>query len=152
MSGKHIRIDGAHRLRLGNADMTATAAEGYTGLLQWADPIIFDRMLEAYGACNSDLKIVWRLARLHSRVWRALFEGDFRAFETRRNELVAALELEDVDLDCVAQADARTLRELLTVVVDRFHRMPRVSMNYHLALLELAGRLTPVKPPLAMAA
>jgi hypothetical protein len=116
--------------------MNASTADGFAGLLQWSDPIIFDRMLEAYGAQTSDLKIVWRLARLHARVWRAMIEGDFRAVDNRRN----------------AEADARTLRELLTVVVDRFHRMPRVSMSYHLALLELAGRLTPVKPALAMAA
>ncbi len=133
--------------------MNANAADGYSGLLEWADPIIFDRMLEGYGAHISDLKIVWRLARLHSRVWRALIEGDLRAFELRRNDLVAALADEDLELECVADADARTLRELLAVVVDRFHRNPRVSMSYHLALLDLAGRLSsPAKAPLPMAA
>jgi hypothetical protein len=154
MSGENMGIGGAHPRfpPPGNAVMNSNAAEGYAGLLQWADPIIFDRMLEAYGAHVSDLKIVWRLARLHARVWRALFEGDLRAFETRRRELIAALEAEDLDLDSVADADARTLRELLTVVVDRFHRMPRVSMNYHLALLELAGRLSPAGAPLPLAA
>jgi hypothetical protein len=132
--------------------MNANPADGYAGLLQWSDPIIFDRMLEAYGASVSDLKVVWRLARLHSRVWRAMIEGDFRAVDSRRNELIGALEQEDVELDTVADADARTLRELLTVVVDRFHRMPRVSLSYHMALLELAGRVQPVKATLAMAA
>lgn len=132
--------------------MSANAADGYSGLLEWADPIIFDRMLEAYGAHNSDLKVVWRLARLHARVWRALIEGDLEAFERRRGDLVEALAQEGLDLDRVAEADARTLQELLTVVVDRFHRMPRVSMGYHLALLELAGRLSPRKGALALAA
>ncbi len=130
--------------------MQGNAADGFTGLLQWADPIIFDRMLEAYGAQVSDLKSVWRLARLHARVWRALIEGDLKAFEVKRAELTAALAQEDLDLDCVAEADARTLKELLAVVVDRFHRMPRVSMGYHLALLDLAGRLAPTRTaPLA---
>ncbi len=132
--------------------MNAQAADGYSGLLEWADPIIFDRMLEAYGAEVSDLKVVWRLARLHARVWRALIEGDLKAFETRRAELVEALAQEALDLDCVADADARTLQELLTVVIDRFHRMPRLSMGYHLALLELAGRLAPAKGALPLAA
>ena len=99
--------------------------------------------LDSVTAKITDLKVVWRLARLHARVWRALIEGDLRAFESRRGELVAALAQEDLDLDRVAEADARALHELLTVVVDRFHRMPRVSMGYHLALLELAGRLSP---------
>ena len=132
--------------------MNANAADGYSGLLEWADPIIFDRMLEAYGAETSDLKTAWRLARLHARVWRALIEGDLKAFELRRRDLVDALEQEDLDLDRLAEADARTLRELLTVVVDRFHRMPRVSMGYHLALLELASRLSPGKGSMALAA
>ena len=125
--------------------MQGNAADGFTGLLQWADPIIFDRMLEAYGAHVSDLKTVWRLARMHARVWRALIEGDLKTFEAKRNELVAALREEDLDLDRVAEADERTLKELLSVVIDRFHRMPRVSMGYHLALLDLAGRLAPPK-------
>jgi hypothetical protein len=132
--------------------MTANAADGFAGLLEWADPIIFDRLLEAYGGRASDLKVVWRLARLHARVWRSLIEGDFRAFESRRGDLIDALEQEDLDPDGVVEADARTLRELLTVVVDRFHRMPRISMSYHLALLELAGRLAPAKAALALAA
>jgi hypothetical protein len=132
--------------------MTANAADGYSGLLEWADPIIFDRMLEAYGGEITDLKVVWRLARLHARVWRALIEGDLKAFELRRADLIDALAQEDLDLDRLAEADARTLRELLTVVVDRFHRMPRVSMSYHLALLELAGRLSPRNGALALAA
>ena len=132
--------------------MQSSAADGYSGLLEWSDPIIFDRMLEAYGAHSTDLKIVWRLARLHARVWRSLIEGDLRAFELRRRDLIEALAQEDLDLDRVAEADARTLRELLSVVVDRFHRMPRVSMNYHLALLELAGRLSPARAPTPLAA
>ena len=132
--------------------MQANAADGFSGLLEWADPIIFDRMLEAYGAHSSDLKTVWRLARLHARVWRSLIEGDMKNFELRRADLTEALAQENLDLDRVADADARTLRELLSVVVDRFHRMPRVSMNYHLALLDLAGRLTPARAPLPKAA
>ena len=132
--------------------MTANAADGYSGLLEWADPIIFDRMLEAYGAHVSDLKIVWRFARLHARVWRSLIEGDLKAFDMRRADLVEALALEDLDLDCVADADARTLQELLSVVVDRFHRMPRVSMGYHLALLDLARRLAPAANAMPLAA
>ncbi len=132
--------------------MQANAADGYSGLLEWSDPIIFDRMLEAYGAHSSDLKLVWRLARLHARVWRSLIEGDLRAFEIRRGDLITALAQEDLDLERVADADARTLRELLSVAVDLFRRMPRVSMNYHLALLELAGRVSPLRGAAPMAA
>ena len=83
---------------------------------------------------------------------RALIEGDLKAFEVRRGDLARALADEDLDLDRVADADARTLRELLSVVVDRFHRTPRESLGYHLALLDLAGRLAPSRPAMALAA
>jgi hypothetical protein len=130
--------------------MTASAAEGFSGLLEWADPIIFDRVLEAYGADNSDMKLVWRLARAHARVWRALIEGDLDAFELRRRELTQALENDEIDHDRIAEADGRVLRELLSVVIDRFHRAPRMSMSYHLALLDIARRLMSMSYHLAL--
>jgi len=123
--------------------MNSPADEGLTGLLQWSDPVIFDRLRDAYGQRIGEMAVVWRLARLHSRVWRALIEGDMNKFETQRFLLVAALSEQGLDLDCLAEVDARTMQELVEIVVARFHRSQRLSTGYHLALLQLAGRLTP---------
>ena len=125
--------------------MNTSTAEGLSGLLQWSDPVIFDRLRDAYSQRVAEFPVVLRLARLHSRVWRALIEGDMNKFETQRFLLVDALHKQGLDLDCLAEADARTMQELVEIVVARFHRSQRVSTGYHLALLQLAGRLTPAE-------
>ncbi len=132
--------------------MHPSAAEGFTGLLQWSDPVIYDRLREAYASRLVDNATARSLARLHARVWRTLLEGNWAAFDARRAALVAALDEHDVDLDCLAEADAHTMRELVAIVVTRFQRSPRVSMDYHLALLELAVRLAPIHAQLPLAA
>ena len=50
---------------------------------------------------------------------------------------------EGLDLDCLAEADEQTLTELVEIVVARFHRSQRLATGYHLALIKLAGCLTP---------
>jgi hypothetical protein len=64
------------------------------------------------------------------------------SFETLRSELVRALAEQGLDLDCLAEADSRTMTELLEIVIARFRGSQRVAKGYHLALMTLAGRLT----------
>ena len=80
---------------------------------------------------------------MHARVWRALISGDMSEFEILRGELVDALADQGLDLDCLAEADEQTLTELVEIVVARFHRSQRLATGYHLALIKLAGSLTP---------
>ncbi len=123
--------------------MSANAAEGLSGLLQWSDPVIFDRLRDAYAKRLSDIGTVWRLARLHARVWRALISGDMAKFDSLRADLIVELAAFGLDLDCLAEADSQTMTELVEIVVARFRLSPRQSQDYHLALIELAGRLAP---------
>jgi hypothetical protein len=123
--------------------MNSPVAEGLSGLLQWSEPVIFDRLLDAYTGRLSDPTICRSLARLHARVWRALISGDLMEFETRRADLVETLAHEGLDLDCLSEADEQTLIELVEIVVARFHRSQRLATGYHLALIKLAGCLTP---------
>lgn len=125
--------------------MNPAAAEGLSGLLEWSDPIIFDRLRDAYLQRLPDFSAALRLARVHSRVWRALIVGDMNRFEAQRAQLVTALNEQGLALDCLAEADERTMTELVEVVVARFHRSQRVATGYHLALIELAGRLAPAQ-------
>ncbi len=62
-------------------------------------------------------------------------------FETLRGDLVAALAEQKLDLDCLADADSRTMSELLEIVLARFRRSQRTAKGYYLALIELAGRI-----------
>jgi hypothetical protein len=74
-----------------------------------------------------------------------LIVGDMNRFEAQRAQLVTALNEQGLALDCLAEADERTMTELVEVVVARFHRSQRVATGYHLALIELAGRLAPAQ-------
>jgi hypothetical protein len=121
----------------------STTAEGLSGLLEWSDPIIFDRLREAYSERIADFGTALSLARAHSRVWRALIEGDMPKFEARRAQLTEALAQHGLSLDSLAEADSRTMTELVDIVVARFRRSPRLAQGYHLALIQLATRLGP---------
>jgi len=122
--------------------MDSPIAEGLSGLMQWSEPVIFDRLRDAYSRNVVDPPTAWRLARLHARVWRALISGEMDRFETLRGELVGELAEQGLDLDCLADADAGTMTELLEIVIARYRGSQRVAKGYHLALMALAGRLT----------
>ena len=109
--------------------MNRQAADGFSGLLEWADPVIFDRLLEAYGAHDSAISRSsggWR--RLHSRVWRALIEGDLRPSRPARDDLVGALRAVRISTSTASPRPTRDVARTAGVVVDRFRRTPRVSM------------------------
>jgi hypothetical protein len=121
--------------------MDTSVAEGLSGLMQWSEPVIFDRLRDAYGRKVGDPLIAGRLARLHARVWRALISGETDRFQTLRGELIGALAEQGLDLACLADADSGTMTELLEIVIARFRRSQRLAKGYHLALMSLAGRL-----------
>ena len=119
------------------------ARDGRLGLLEWSEPVIFDRLRDAYRRRVADGEAGWALARLHCRVWRALIADDTAKFDRLRGELVVAIVHRGLKLDSLADADAQIISELLEIVIARFQRSQRVAKGYHLALIELAGRLAP---------
>ncbi len=124
---------------------TTDPSEGYAGLQQWAQPLIFDRLLSAYRKIIRDEGLARGLARLHARAWRALINGDMNDFGAMRETLVVALEGYSLTLDHLADVDAEIMTELLDVVISRYNRSHRTARAYHLALMQLAGRLGPAR-------
>jgi hypothetical protein len=120
---------------------TLDSADGRLGLLEWAEPVIFDRLRDAYQQRLGAGAEANRLTRLHCRVWRALIAGDEANYERLRTELIAAIARNGVDVACLSHGDAQTMAELLDIVVTRFQRSERVASSYRQALLELAERL-----------
>jgi hypothetical protein len=118
-------------------------SEGFSGLQQWSEPVIFDRLLAAYRSLISDNAVAHSLTRLHARVWRALIRGDMAGFEELRETLIAALSDCYLTLDHLAEVDGEIMVELLEVVLSRYQRSQRTAKAYHLALMEVAGRLRP---------
>ena len=123
----------------------AALSEGFSGLMQWSEPIIYDRLVAAYYNLIADREHARDLTRLHARVWRALIGGDMDAFEALRAALVGSLESCDLTLDHLAEVDGEIMIELLDVVMARYKSSHRTARAYHLALMELAGRLPPVR-------
>ena len=62
---------------MGSADLS----EGFSGLKQWSEPVIYDRLVAAYYKLIEDRELARSLTRLHARVWRALISGDMGGFE-----------------------------------------------------------------------
>ncbi len=120
-------------------------AEGFSGLQEWSEPLIFDRLFFAYRKLVSDVGLAASLTRLHARVWRALIRGDMIGFGTQREMLVSALGNCSLTLNHLAEVDAEIMAELLDVVISRYHRSQRTARAYHLALMQLAGQLGPAR-------
>ena len=125
--------------------LLADLPEGFSGLKQWSEPVIYDRLVAAYYNLIADREHARDLTRLHARVWRALIGGDMGAFEELREALVGALDSCNLTLDHLAEVDAEIMIELLDVVMARYKSSRRTARAYHLALMELAGRLPPVR-------
>ncbi len=125
--------------------LAADLPEGFSGLKQWSEPVIYDRLIAAYFKVISDRELARSLARQHARVWRALIGGDMEGFEETRDTLVGELEPCNLTLDHLAEVDGEIMIELLDVVMARYNRSHRTARAYHLALMELAGRLRPTR-------
>jgi hypothetical protein len=123
--------------------MNADAALGLTGFLEWSEPVIFDRLVEAYQTHLGRGPEARKIARLHARTWRALIVGDMAKYDALRWDLVEALDESPLDLEDLAEADSQILVELLDIVMTRYQRSMRTAKGYHLALIALAGRLAP---------
>jgi hypothetical protein len=126
---------------MGSADLS----EGFSGLKQWSEPVIYDRLVATYYKLVEDRDVARGLTRLHARVWRALIAGDMEDFEDLRETLVGALDPCDLTLDHLAEADGEIMIELLDVVMARYNRSQRTARAYHLALMELAGHVRPAR-------
>jgi hypothetical protein len=129
----------------GSPMLLADLSEGLSGLRQWSEPVIFDRLIAAYHKLIEDRELARALTRLHARVWRALLSGDMEEFEELRETLVGALDPCNLTLDHLAEVDGEIMIELLDVVMSRYNRSHRTARAYHLALMQLAGRLAPAR-------
>ena len=123
--------------------INADVAFGLAGFLEWSEPVIFDRLAEAYRARLGPGSLHQTLARMHARTWRALIAGDMPQYASLRNDLIAVLDECRLDADDLANVDGEILVELLDIVMARFQRSISTAKGYHLALIALAARLAP---------
>jgi len=134
---------GAPSLERTKALSMSDGDEALSGLLEWADPIVFDSLRECYGFRLEETRAAL-LAHRQARQWRALIAGDVARFEALRRDVAAALVAFDLDAGCALEADACVLAELYEIAMARFGRSPRSAQAYRAALKALAARLAPV--------
>ena len=67
----------------------ADLSEGFSGLKQWSEPVIYDRLIAAYRKLISDHELSRNLTQLHARVWRALIRGDMAEFDLSSTPQIA---------------------------------------------------------------
>ena len=119
------------------------AAAGLSGFLEWSEPVIVDRLVDAYQARLGRGSSPFSLARLHARTWRALISGEMQTYAALRRDLVGALAECHLGVDDLVSADNEILVELLEVVMGRYQRSMSTAKSYHLALIALAAHLAP---------
>jgi hypothetical protein len=110
-------------------------------LLEWAEPVTYDRLRDAcqmrLGAGDDAVP----LARLHCRAWRRLIAGDEANCQRLRTERLAAIAHGGLEVAWRSRGDAGAMAELLDIVAMRFQHCRREASRCRLALFELAERL-----------
>src|SRR5579859_2377955 len=115
------------------------AATGLSGFLEWSEPVIFDRLVDAYQVRLGRGSSPFSLARLHARTWRALISGEMQTYAALRRDLLGALAECHLGVADLVSADNDILVELLEVVMGRYQRSMSTAKSYHLALIALAA-------------
>jgi len=118
--------------------MKSPTADEISDLFGLTSSATLTRLQNAYAARLLQPRNAWRLALIHIRVWRALIEGDFRAFESERGKLQSELQLEGLTLDDFAAEDSQTLAELLEMVIARFQNSPMLLREFHATLMQIS--------------
>jgi hypothetical protein len=96
----------------------------------WAESLICEQVLHAYGIALKSNLGRHRVALAHTRMWLSLVEGDGDAFEIQRAELVRLAHDAKVGPSEIQRADRAVLLELVFVVVTRFRNSDRVRLSY----------------------
>jgi hypothetical protein len=96
----------------------------------WAEPLICDQVLNVYGTVLDGALSRQQVAVAHTRMWLSLVEGDAKAFEIQRAELVRLAHEAKIGAGEIERANRAVLLELVLVVVTRFRNSDRLRMSY----------------------
>jgi hypothetical protein len=112
-------------------------------MLSWSEPVLGDRIVEAYAACFGDNHEHLRLvARQHIRLWRMIIAQDKRRAAEARRDLLRLAALGRLGVEAVDAIDRLVLDELIDVTAARFQGSPVMARRYSRAMIEAATTLT----------
>jgi hypothetical protein len=96
----------------------------------WAEPLICEQVLNVYGTPLDGTLSRHQVAAAHTRMWLSLVEGDGKAFEIQRAELVRLAHEAKIGAAEIERANRAVLLELVLVVVTRFRNSDRLRISY----------------------
>ncbi len=111
-------------------------------LTEWSQPIVADHLSELYayhlGLNHPSLRI---FVIQHARIWHNILSEQINQAQTTRGELNKTLRMSHLTAALADTIDAEMLDELMSVVMARFHRSPRLAREYSIILLRAAASL-----------
>jgi hypothetical protein len=114
-------------------------------LMNWAEPIIADRILDGYRrvvASDTDARY---LSGQHRRLWRAILLEKRSILALLRQELDEDLLKAGLDRDVADVIDQGVIEELIDIVLKRFRASSERVKGFSMVLLGAASHLSP--PP-----
>ena len=114
-------------------------------LMNWAEPIIADRILDGYRRVVESDADARYLSGQHRRLWRAILLEKRSILEILRQELCDDLIKAGLDRDVGDVIDHGVIEELIDIVLKRFRSSNERIKGFSMVLLGAASHISP--PP-----
>ncbi|MFO1114332.1 MAG: hypothetical protein U1E28_01490 [Beijerinckiaceae bacterium] len=112
-------------------------------ILNWCEPVLGDRIVDAYsvffGDNHDDLRT---MARHHIRLWRLILSQEKRRAAEARRDLLRLAARSRLGAEAVDAIDRLVLDELVDVAAVRFQGSPGTARLYSRAMIAAATILT----------
>ena len=119
------------------------AADIKQDMWAWSEPIVGDRIVEAYDACfGGDRGQMRPIARQHLRLWRLIISGDKRRAADARRDLLRLAAISRLTTEAIDAIDKLVLDELVDIMASRFRGSPGTARLYSRLMVEAATTLT----------
>ncbi len=111
-------------------------------ILDWSDPLVGDRLSEAYDICfGGNMELCRPMTRQHSRVWRMIIGGDKRRAADARRDLLRLARACRLSVEALDSIDRLVLDELVDVIAARFQGSPANTRLYNRLMVEASATL-----------
>lgn len=111
-------------------------------ILDWSDPLVGDRLSEAYDICfGGNMEFCRPMTRQHSRVWRMIIGGDKRRAADARRDLLRLARACRLSVEALDSIDRLVLDELVDVIAARFQGSPANTRLYNRLMVEASATL-----------
>ena len=121
-------------------DAARDASLDRAGILQWAEPLIADRLRDIYFDAVS-FQHAYHLAAHHRQLWRSALLGGSPAVSTTRQSLRELGKTAGLATDFIEAVDQAILEELLEVVLLRSQVSRHQCRQHSLVLIAVAADL-----------